>query len=72
MARVSSKQTRQAILVTADTLEPYLIPERLALFDENGNPIKFLVVFEQLDEPDTNIIGAIWIKQEPAPPEVSP
>jgi hypothetical protein len=39
MARVTSQKTRQGILTTDSPWNPNLIPEKLALFDVNGNPI---------------------------------
>jgi len=39
MARVQSEKVRQAILTGDSTWDPINIPEKLALFDEEGNPI---------------------------------
>lgn len=37
MARIRSQNLRQAVVTTDSTWNPNLPPERLALFDENGN-----------------------------------
>jgi hypothetical protein len=39
MARVTSQRTRQAILVTGDPLDPLIVPEKLQLFNELGEPL---------------------------------
>lgn len=39
MPRVSSQKIRQALLMVGEPLEPDFEPERLALFDAQGNPI---------------------------------
>lgn len=41
MARVTSQQTRRAILTTDTGWDPNLLPERIALFNENGDIINF-------------------------------
>lgn len=44
MARVTSQKTRQAILTVDSVWDPNLLPEKLALFDDEGNPITFSVI----------------------------
>lgn len=39
MTRVSSQKTRQALLVTGDPLDADILPERLELFNEAGEPL---------------------------------
>lgn len=39
MARVTSQKTRQAVLVTGDPLEVGILPEKLQLFNELGQPL---------------------------------
>jgi hypothetical protein len=39
MGRVTQQRTRQALLVTGDPLDPFLVPEKLQLFDEFGTPL---------------------------------
>ena len=39
MARVTQQRTRQALLVTGDPLDPFLVPEKLQLFNELGEPL---------------------------------
>jgi hypothetical protein len=39
MARVTSQQTRRFLLVTGDPLDPDSLPERVQLYDENGEPL---------------------------------
>ena len=39
MPRVTSQKTRQALLVTGPALDPDLIPERLQLYDANGEAL---------------------------------
>lgn len=41
MTRVTSQKIRQALLVTGDPLDPDELPEKLQLFDEDGNPQNF-------------------------------
>lgn len=41
MTRVSSGKTRSAILVLDGVFDPEALPERLALFDEDGNQLDF-------------------------------
>jgi hypothetical protein len=71
MARVASQKTRQALLDLEGIFDPTRVPDKLALFDANGNLINLqsgggMEVYEQLAEPDTTTLGAIWIKQEPS------
>lgn len=39
MPRVTSQRTRQAVLVTGDPLDPLIVPEKLQLFNELGEPL---------------------------------
>lgn len=39
MTRVSSQHTRQAVLVTGDPLDPNILPEKMQLFNELGEPL---------------------------------
>jgi hypothetical protein len=39
MTRISSKKVKQALLVSGDPINPFAIPERLELFDVDGNPL---------------------------------
>lgn len=39
MARVTQARTRQALLVTGDPLDPAVIPERIQLYNELGEPL---------------------------------
>jgi hypothetical protein len=71
MARVSSQKTRQALLDLEGIFDPTRVPDKLALFDANGNPIDLqggggVEIYEQLEQPDTTTLGAIWVKREPS------
>lgn len=39
MSRVTQHKTRQALLGTGNILDPLVVPEKLELFDADGNPI---------------------------------
>lgn len=39
MARVTQQRTRQMLLTTGDPQDPYLVPEKLQLFNELGEPL---------------------------------
>ena len=39
MTRVQSQKTRQAVLVVGDPLDPDILPEKLQLFNELGEPL---------------------------------
>lgn len=39
MPRITSQQTRQAVLVTGDPVDPNILPEKLQLFNELGQPL---------------------------------
>jgi hypothetical protein len=39
MTRISSQKVKQALLVSGDPIDPFSIPERLELFDQDGLPI---------------------------------
>jgi len=39
LARVRSQQTRQMLLVTGDPMDPNLVPEKVQLFNELGEPL---------------------------------
>jgi len=39
MTRISSQKVRQAVLVTGDPLDPNILPEKLMLFNELGEPL---------------------------------
>lgn len=41
MPRITTSKTRQALLVVGEPLDPDFAPERLALFDQNGNQLNF-------------------------------
>lgn len=57
MARVTSQKTRQMLLVLDDTLDTDELPEKLALFDENGDPIDFTAGF--ISVPTGGLAGQI-------------
>ena len=38
MPRIESQKTRQMLLVAGDRLSPGELPEKLELFDKDGNP----------------------------------
>lgn len=39
MTRISSQKVRQAVLVTGDPLDPNTLPEKIQLFNEQGDPL---------------------------------
>jgi len=39
MPRVTSQKTRQALLVTGTALDPAMLPEKLEVYDEDGNAL---------------------------------
>lgn len=39
MARIGSQRVRQAVLVTGDPLDPSMLPEKIQLFNELGEPL---------------------------------
>ena len=53
MTRVRSQQIRQALLVTGDPLDPNLLPEKLQLFNEIGEPLSLGGGFARHFEDDT-------------------
>lgn len=39
MPRVTQQRTRQVLLVTGEPLDPYLLPEKLQVYSEEGEPL---------------------------------
>lgn len=54
MARVSSQKTRQMILVTGDPVDPNMLPEKLQLFNELGEPLMLGGGFARRDQEETS------------------
>lgn len=53
MARVTSQRTRQMLLVTGDPMDPALVPEKLQLFNELGEPLMLGGGFARREQEET-------------------
>lgn len=53
MTRVSSQKTRQMLLVTGDPLDPGILPEKVQLFNELGEPLMLGGGFARHDQDET-------------------
>jgi hypothetical protein len=56
MARVQSQKVRQAVLVTGDPVDPNMLPEKLQLFNELGEPLMMGGGFARHEEVDTTAV----------------
>lgn len=58
MTRVMSQKVRQAVLVTGDPVDPNILPEKLQLFNELGEPLMLGGGYARHDEVDTTAVLA--------------
>lgn len=56
MARVTQQRTRQALLVTGDPMDPFLVPEKLQLFNELGEPLTLGGGFARHEQTETTAV----------------
>lgn len=59
MARVTSQRTRQAVLVTGDPLDPNIVPEKLQLFNELGEPLMMGGGYARYEEDKSTAVLAV-------------
>jgi hypothetical protein len=56
MARVTQQRTRQALLVSGDPMDPLLVPEKLQLFNELGEPLMLGGGFARREQEETTAV----------------
>lgn len=56
MTRISSQKVRQAVLVTGDPVNPSMLPEKLQLFNELGEPLMLGGGFARHEQEETTAV----------------